>query len=459
MKVRTLKRALLAAGVLALGQAAMAGEVDYTGYFRVEAAHNSEDGKQSCFKLAGAQAKYRLGNECDNYGELVLNNVVGKSDDGAVFSTHVMFSVLNNSASDQNLSPGNTAAANTTGQFGLPQIYIMAEKVPELAGGNAWIGRRYYKREDIHIMDFFYWNPSGMGAGIEDLPFGDGLKFSYALIRDDNQVETFTSGDTGVGCAATGLNGTPLGCGSSSTRHDLQVRGLKVNDGGTLEFGLTLVSADSKAPDTKSGVGVTVQHRQAGLFGGENKLAFQYMTDSAVANGATGNLQPVVGTQNENLKRVRVVEGLYFQPTPTLGGQVIGVYQNDSSDVATDINAVRWTSLGGRLAIGLTPHFKLNMDLGFDTAQPKGMSTGNLMKLSIAPTLAIGPAYYGRPELRLFYTYAKWNDAARTNANALAGTTSCTAPSAAGYDPISMCGVYGKSSNGSVIGFQAETWW
>jgi maltoporin len=453
MKVPYLKQALLAAGVLAVGHTAMAGVVDYTGYFRAQAGHNSEQGKQACFGLAGAGSKYRLGNECGVYGELTLNNDIAKTDDGAVFSAHVMFSIFNNTASNQNLSANNGGSGNLSdGQFGLPQVYLKADGVPELGGASAWMGRRYYKREDLHITDFFYWNPQGFGAGIEDLPVGDGMKFSYAILRNDDVASTFTAAETGNTIGATGANGTPLGGGNSATRHDLQLRGLKVNDGGTLEFGLAFIQADSKAPNTKNGTAVTIQHRQAGIFGGENKLALQFMNDAGVANGGTGNITP-----SQGLRRVRVVEGLYFQPTPTFGGQLVGVYQNDTSDKDNDASAVRWTTLGGRLAIGLTSHFKLNMDLGFDTAQPKGGQSGNLMKFTIAPTLSVGPAYYGRPELRLFYTYGKWNDAARTNAGGLNANGNCLGVTSA--DPISACGVFGGKDNGSVIGFSAESWW
>ena len=99
-----------------------------------------------------------------------------------------------------------------------------------------------------------------------------------------------------------------------------------------------------------------------------------------MAKGGTGSIQPVSG-----LRRTRVVEGLYFQPTPTFGGQLIGVYQNDTSDSSDGTTtAMRWTTPGGRVAVDLSPHFKRNADLGFDQAQPKGLQTGNLMKCTIA---------------------------------------------------------------------------
>ncbi len=46
---------------------------------------------------------------------------------------------------------------------GVPQAYLSADNLSILNGGRFWLGRRYYKREDIHITDFFYWNPQGLG--------------------------------------------------------------------------------------------------------------------------------------------------------------------------------------------------------------------------------------------------------------------------------------------------------
>ena len=70
--------------------------------------------------------------------------------------------------------------------------------------------------------------------------------------------------------------------------------------------------------------------------------------------------------------------------------------------------------------------------------------TGNgpdqrLDKLTIAPTLSVGPDFYARPELRLYVTMANWNDAAAA-ANA------------------SSFGAGGKTAR-TVAGVQYEIWW
>ena len=63
----------------------------------------------------------------------------------------------------------------------------------------------------------------------------------------------------------------------------------------------------------------------------------------------------------------------------------------------------------------------------------------DLTKATVALTAAAGRGPYSRPEMRLFYTYAKWNDAAK------------------GW--VASNTVYANNTSGSSVGIQAETWW
>lgn len=431
-KIKMLQQALVAAGVVALSQSAFA--LDYTGYFRGLAGSNSSKGGSTCFQLTGAMSKYRLGNECEVYGEFGLGQEVAKTDDGAVFKANIMFSFFN---------PNFTS---TTDPVGLPQIYVQGDKIPELNGGSAWMGRKYYKREALGPNDFFYWSGQGFGGGIEDLSLGGNRKFSYAWLRKDNLIPTTTGGAPAVGALAT--NGS-----NSASRHDFQLRGIDTNPNGSLELGMSLIVKDAADHAAHSGYGVTVQHRQVGINGdGWNKFALQYGTgpgtggsDSAI--GAIGNL-----TDSTAVHRFRIVEGAYIQFTPRLGAELVAVYQKDSGYTAAQTvvgsteNKV-WTSLGGHLVYGITPHIKLGTDLGFDTVKPDNGATRHMTKFTIAPTISAGPGVNGRPDLRLFYTYAKWNDAARRAADtANAGSA------------LSSTGAFGPSTSGSMIGIQVETW-
>lgn len=428
-----LKQALVAAGVLACSHSALAFE--YNGYFRGLAGTNSSKGGPTCFQLPGAMSKYRLGNECQVYGEFGLGQEVAKTDDGAVFNANIMFSFNNSNFSSD------------TDPVGLPQIFVQGDKIPELNGASAWMGRKYYKREALSPNDFFYWSGQGFGGGIEDMSVGGTMKFSYAWLRKDNLIATTTGG----GLPATGAlasNGS-----NSASRHDFQLRGIGTNPNGSLELGVSVIAKDSSDPAANSGYGVTVQHRQTGINGdGWNKFAVQYGTgpgtggtDSAI--GAIGNL-----THSKDVRRVRVLDGLYTQFTPRFGIELVGIYQKDSGLTAAQTvvgvteNKV-WTSLGAHAVYGVTRHIKIGADLGFDTVKPDSGPTRHMTKFTIAPTISSGAGVNARPDLRLFYTYGKWNDAARAAADV----------SNAG-SALSSTGAFGRATHGSMVGVQVETW-
>lgn len=431
-----LMQTALAAGAIACCLPAAA--LDYQGYFRALAGSNSSHGGASCFQLAGALAKYRLGNECEVYGEFWLGQQVGKvADDGAVFNANIMLSYY-------------SANASSKSDADLPQIYVQGDKIPELNGGSVWLGRKYYKREGLGANDFMYWSGRGFGGGVEDIPVVGDLKFSYALLRKDNLVATTSGLLPATGALAE--NGS-----NSATRHDFQLRGIPTNSNGALELGMSFIVKDAKgnaeesADRLHSGYGVTIQHRQSRINGdGENKFAVQYGKGPGTGGadqsvGAIGNL-----SDDKNVNRLRVVEGLYTQFTPRWGAELIAIYQKDKGFTAdrTVLGVAEnkvWTSLGGHLVYGISRRFKIGMDLGVDTIRPDDGPTRRMTKFTIAPTISSGMGLTARPDLRLFYTYAKWNDAARLAAD-----------SAAPGSALSSSGAFGVAKSGSMLGVQAD---
>jgi maltoporin len=301
-------------------------------------------------------------------------------------------------------------------RIGMPQAYLGVKGLPGLAGATLWTGRRYYKREGLNITDFLYWNPSGLGGGIENLTLG-GMQFSYAFLHDDRRtMPTRQAGDI-------------------ANRHDFQLRGWKLNPGGTLEFGLALI----QRPGTSSRHGgsmVTVQHRQSDLFGaGDNRLALQWGTGAGADNGATAYT-----SNGSDVHRLRVVEGWYAQVNRRLGAELVAAWQRDSAH--DPAKAQTWATAGGRLSYGLAEHVKLLADLGHDRVAPQNGDVRKLTKFTAAVALSSGRAYFDRPELRLFFTHARWNNAARA--------------AAAKGDPLSATGIFGNALSGSTIGLTLE---
>ena len=385
-----------------------ASALEFAGYLRSGVGNSLNGGKQSCFKLPGAEAKYRLGNECEQYAELELRQDVYSFDDGSVLSVDGMASLYNQY--DRQLTfQGDKGSAR------LPQLYAQWSNLPGLNGGSLWAGRRYYKRNDIHISDFYYWNQSATGAGIEDVLIG-GLKYSYALSRKDNLYQE-----------------------NYVTRHDFNVAGFNTNPGGELELGLSYLDKPERT-DAHSGWAITAQHVQSEFLGGKNKFAVQYGEGSGTGLGYTGDFR-----LDNSSKRYRIVEFFDWQLTPRFGGQVEAVYQKD---FRPDGGNQEWLSLGVRPTYAISEQFKLVTELGHDQVKAAD-GTRKLSKFTFAPTWSPkGPGFWTRPEVRLYYTYASWNAAAQRAANEFdAGSA------------LSDSGAFGSARHGSNAGLQVEYWW
>ena len=382
--------------------------LEFSGYMRSGVGNSLNGGKQSCFQLPGAESKYRLGNECEQYAELELRQDVYSLDDGSVLSVDGMASLYNQYNRELTFQGDNGAAR-------LPQLYAQWSNLPALNGGSVWAGRRYYKRNDIHISDFYYWNQSATGAGIEDVLIG-GLKYSYALSRKDNLYQE-----------------------NYVNRHDFNVAGFNTNPGGQLEFGLSYLDKPERT-DAHSGWAITAQHVQSEFLGGKNKFAVQYGEGSGTGLGYTGDFR-----LDNSSKRYRIVEFFDWQVTPRFGGQVEAVYQKD---FRPDGGNQEWLSLGVRPTYAISEQFKLVTELGHDQVKAAD-GTRKLSKFTFAPTWSPkGPGFWTRPEVRLYYTYASWNAAAQRAANEFdAGSA------------LSDSGAFGSARHGSNAGLQVEYWW
>ena len=406
MKKTTRLSLAVSLGSLAMPFAAHA--LDFNGYVRSGIGESSGSESQACFQLPGAASKFRLGNECEQYAELGLRQDLFTMDDGSVLSVEGMAALYN----EYDHTPKFT---DDHGFARLVQAYAEWSNIAALNNGSLWAGRRFYKRNDIHISDFYYWNQSATGAGIENVEIG-GLQYSYAFSRKDSVFqENYTN------------------------RHDFNVGGIDTNPGGELQFGVSYI-ADPDRGDSNSGWSVTAQHEQVGFLGGSNTFAVQYGEGPGTGLGYTGDV-----TLDESAKSWRVVEFFDWQVTPRFGGQFQVVYQKDKRQDGGDQD---WISVGVRPVYALTEEFKLVAEVGHDQIDAEA-GTRKLTKFTVAPTWSpAGPEFWARPEFRLYYTYAQWNDAAQDAANLMAAGSA-----------LSETGAFGSAQHGSNFGVQVEYWW
>src|SRR5205814_4000788 len=170
--------------------------VDISGYFRAGYGRNDEGSSQVPFQAPGAPAKYRLGNEAENYGELILAKdwyvpdlftVDSRSPPGGASGEPIAHTQLRAAF----LDPYSNYGSLDTFQATLPEVWTSVGNVlPSQPSLKFWAGNRYYRRHDIHINDFYFLNMSGGGGGFEylELPFG---KLALAWIGDGAQSGIF----------------------------------------------------------------------------------------------------------------------------------------------------------------------------------------------------------------------------------------------------------------------------
>jgi len=429
---------------MAKGLKPRVGDVSLHGYFRAGYGVSAEGGRQVCFQAPGAISKWRLGNECDLYGEFLFSTPAYVSNTGMVATANVMFNVYIPTTT-QGYPDGFTAGNGELGRdihWGTNQFYFDFAGVPFLGeGAHAWIGRRFYKRDNIDTIDYFWWNSSGLGGGIEDIPVTKDIKFSAAVFEVDGP---------GIRTTAAGVPDAiqpslpPLN--QMGIRPDLRLYGIPV-PGGQLVLGVNPVldvsnnDATTATPGAKTnnGISATAMH-VAPALGGTNKFAVQYGVGSAVsANGVIGSL-----LTKTSANFVRVLDHMDFQISPKLGGEVLAVFNRYGKDDSsgTEVPAQIWVTAGARVAYALHENAQLIADAGFDTVKSDGSDRRNLFKITVAPSITAHKAFWARPQLRLFATLAAWNKASST----------------AGVD---SGGIYTGTNKtvGTTFGIQGEAWW
>jgi maltoporin len=390
-------------------------EAGFHGYFRVGAGSSTSNsgGPQSCYGLGGNTMKYRLGNECDAHFEGGYTQQLAQVD-GVQYNGTIWIE-----AHSPNSDFGDTKLA-------MNKAYVEAKGLPVLNGGSAWIGKRYYYRPDIHMLDMQYINMNGTGAGLDKVQLGPG-KFSYAFFKDNdlNSMGTLGRVDT-----------------TSAMRQNFIYGDIPLNPNGSIDLAATVIRAQGKGvTDTTkhNGWQLSVFHRQAKVWGGGNTVGVQYGNGPGVGPGI-GRMGSSGSTLlTPDTKRLRVFDHLWIQPTWNFGMEAVVLAQRDKSPGA---ESSTWITLGVRPVYALTQNIKLALEVGTDRVTVPGGEAQRLTKITFAPILSAGPGLYSRPELRAFVTYGKWNDAARAAVNA----ANSSGP------------VYNGGNSGASYGFQVESW-
>ena len=375
----------LAIGAVLSSASAMA--VDFHGYARSGIGWTNNGGEQQCHKLAGAGSKYRLGNECETYAELKLGQDLYKENDQVfALDTNVAYSV-----SQQNDWESTTPAFREMNVQG-------KNLIAALPGANLWAGKRFYQRHDVHMNDFYYWDVSGPGAGLENVDLGFG-KFSAAVTRD-----------TETGGSSAFIDGKTKTKDTNNDIFDLRLASLATNPNGTLELGVDYGRANTAdgyelADDaSENGVLLTAEHTQS-VMNGFNKFVVQYATDS-MTSWNNGHAQG--SSVNNNGSMVRIIDHGAISLNDKWDMMYVGLYQK--TDLDND-NGSTWYSAGIRPMYKWTPIMSTLLEAGYDHVKDQASDkTNHQYKVTLAQQWQAGNNQWARPAIRLYTTYAKWNE-------------------------------------------------
>ncbi len=395
---------------------------EFHGYFRAGGGNNGSGGDQEEFKAPGAEAKYRLGNENNHYSEVILvKNWANPKGDSAFFKTHL------------NFAHGSAQNANYSGDdawFNLPEAYVQAGNFNG-SSVKYWAGNRFYRRHDIHINDFYYFNMSGYGGGVEDISIGSGkLSLAY-LVSSDND---YTGEDVGRVAKNT------IDIGMSFGDISLHISPSSVKGG-------TYVTEDDDENEVtyeiedSSGLGVSVMYTKGGILGGFNKTSLQHGT------GVGTNFSPNIGVDDlistdadvNDSSILRLTNMTILQPSEKFDMAIAFVYQSTDSGAQENPGAT-WISFGMRPVFHLTEYHALVLEAGIDQTDNEDTDmSGQLMKFTVAPQIKAPKGFWGRPSIRAFVTFATWSD---------------------DFKGEIATDTYGaEDTSGLTYGFQVESWW
>ncbi|MDX1302149.1 maltoporin [Photobacterium sp.] len=348
-----------------------ASDVDFHGYMRAGVGMSGENGADLAYEKAKVG---RLGNENDVYGEIGLGKEV-YNQDGKTFYVDSMLAVSTNGSNDWEGLGGDLEA------IALRQFNVQAKGlIASDTDATIWAGKRYYQRHDIHISDFYYWDTSGNGAGIENLSAGAG-KLSVAWLRDD-------AGDVNV------------------NNFDVRYAGLGLWSDASLELGLNYAmtnetDAQKEGKTFNDGVMLTAEMTQ-GLSTGFNKTVLQYGTDGFGEQMASlGAGHYFNATSDDGVDGFRIINWGVVAPSESweIGHQVVYASTSyDSRDDHTILNAVvrpmyKWNDTMRTIFEG--GHF-IEEDNNVDKSGSK---------LTVAQAWSAGSSFWARPEIRVYASY------------------------------------------------------
>ncbi|AZA82035.1 hypothetical protein C1637_24265 [Chryseobacterium lactis] len=432
MKKRTLARSgylfFLATGSLLYAQKInfKSHELSSNGYLRTGFGW-TEGGQMVNFITPDNVHKFRMGNEANHYAEFQFNYRYKNKDSVNLYEVTYMMSKYIPFGGDNYKQFPETA-----------QLYGKINKVVKNA--SIWIGKRYYDRRNVEMLDYFWINSaqnSQLGIGLENYQVKNSgtlnlavMRFKYGNNDAHSYVTDFRYLDIPVS-EHSKLN--LLGQYSVKTQNDITntPRSTGYAVGGWWTYSQKNITNTS-----------TVIFRKGSSIT-DNTYTGKTITENAgdkiMYNLDRANSFDVINNFVYDDKRKHAV-----QASLTYQYRDFGIGNTDNNGIIIDDKASRnLFSVGFRYLYYINKHFNLALEAGNDYVKNNRSGVeGSLQKVTFSPQISWDYGYYSRPVLRPFVTYAHWSDSFK-------GTT--------GMSDFNTRLI--SKNNGFSFGLQLEVWW
>ncbi|WP_298768806.1 carbohydrate porin [uncultured Shewanella sp.] len=389
----------------------------YGGYFRSGYGINKLSNSMTAFQNPDAPTKYRLGNEAETYGELILgyNSTILDTPIDPYWKAQVRLAYL--------YSPPSSAPYKSD----VNHVYIAESFV---SGANLftsnpdaqmWGGQRFYRLDESLINDFYFLDMSGVGAGAENIALGETVKLNVAFIGGPDIPADSTSDYLGSNNGVLSKNNLDLQIHNIPTgnSHSMIWLNASYDRGGSAEA-YNSINGDTYSYQTKaaSGFGVGFFNFNDHFFGGQNTFAAMYGhgtssnfragTDQLTLSGE--DVTPSIYDLND-ARSVRILDFFTIPLTPKWTLITLGIYQHDrNGNIDPTYGSIRnWYSFGMRPTYMFDDIFGLQFELGMDYVSSNQLRTttrdGILTKFTIDPFMQLGL----NTQLRSYITFAAWS--------------------------------------------------
>ena len=415
MQLNVKLKPLVAAALFCTGVQAMAMDLgdgwEVVGYIRagVVSEHQTDKGGVNKYALGNGAELFRLGNEGDTYAELGLKKTF-RLDSGVSWTAAYTGTYWNGLA--------NLRGLGSDGSYAAKEAYVTTTGYAFSPSTVFWAGKRYVEREDVHIVDHFFYSVGGptidLGAGANNIPVAESAKLGIAVLRSQQRFN-------------------PTDGRKDATRANVDLYDIPVTEGGKLRVIGSMVFGGFKGGD--GGKALTLKYDQANFLlpNVTNSVWLQTSTGYSSLETGFGPLNSPTGTRS-----VRLIDSVSWQ-AGRFGGQALAVYQRSKDEQGAGSST--GNSFGGRLSYGLTHNVKLLTECGWTRLRANGGPLQRLDKYTAAIAFSKGPELMTRPELRLYATHVAWNQAALDAQGAGWGAWSA-----------------GRHST-NMVGAQLESWW